>query len=272
MQDVRPGDEAALAKLDRAGQNWEVLRQGLDVLAGRDEHAAVLEFVRWWQQETLLRPDPGSRKRDQVPFRPETEAHHDVLDRVVAARRVMLERGAKDQLPDSYYVPCRECGVLFTTEAPHFARTCTSCQRAGPYSQRLGVHVTGALPVFLGGSYPRGPQRPRYAWPTVCEHPECVDIFLAKNRTELYCSAHTRLSAFQAWQQDATPKHERFRFFPNYEVLSEGTAIQQGFLIQGEQRVCIIGSSGFQARDIEEFRPLVERAKATGLLRIVRVP
>jgi len=33
----------------------------------------------------------------------------------------------------------------------------------------------------------------------------------------------------------------------------------------------LIGPDGYQARDIEEFRPLVERAKATGLLQIVRV-
>jgi hypothetical protein len=164
MQDIQPGNEAALAKLEKAGRNWNVVSEGLDVLAGRDKRAAVLDFVRWWQQETLLRPDPSADRRDRLPFRPETEAHHHVLNRVIAARGVMLARAGKEQLPDCFSIPCRECGVLFTTAAPRFARTCTSCQRARPYAQRLGVHVTGALPVFLGGSYPRGPQRPQYAW------------------------------------------------------------------------------------------------------------
>jgi hypothetical protein len=182
----------------------------------------------------------------------------------------MLDRSSRLRLPDSYSIPCLECGVICETKAPRFASTCGSCQRTRPYSQRLGIHETGALPVFLGGTYPRGPQRPQYGWPTVCEHPECVDIFLAKNRTELYCPAHPRLSAFQAWQRDSTPKYERFRFFPNYEVRGEATEIQLGFVIRGEQRVCVIGPGGYHARDIEEFRPLVERAKATDLLRIVR--
>jgi hypothetical protein len=40
-------------------------------------------------------------------------------------------------------------------------------------------------------------------------------------------------------------------------------------MIDGEPRVCVIGPEGYQARDEAEFRPLVARAAATDLLRIV---
>jgi hypothetical protein len=270
-QDIDPGDETGLEKLDRKAAAWNVIFERLDVLScgGAADHACVVNFVQWWQSEALLRPLPGSDHRDFVPLPRETEIHHHVLDRVLAARRHMLERRARARLPDFFAVPCKECGLIFKTEAPRFARTCPTCQGAGAYPQRLGVHETGGLPVFTGGFYPRGPQRRQYGWPTVCEHPECVSVFVANRRHQKYCPAHTRLSALQAKRRLGIPKHKLFRFFPNYTLCDEGSEIREEFMIDGESRVCIIGPAGYQARDEAEFRPLVARAVATDLLRIV---
>jgi hypothetical protein len=257
-QDIKPGDEAGREKLNKTADLWNQIFEQLDVLSCGDEiaHAKVGHFVRWWQRKALLRPDPGADRRELVPLRGETEIHHHVFDQVLKSRRTMLERQARPRLPDSYAIPCRECGLIFQTEAPRFARSCVSCQKAKPYPQRLGVHELGGLPVFTGGSYPRGPQRPQYGWPTVCEHPTCVTVFLAGRRHEKYCPAHSRLSALQAKRRPGTPKHEVFRFFPNYSECDQGSEVRYDFVIGGEPRICIIGEDGYQARDEAEFRPL----------------
>jgi hypothetical protein len=255
--------EEAEKRLDDLADFFQRVYEELDIRVAGNEQSQhlALSLIEEWQWG-LWRPLPDQTdRRAFVPTPWEMRFHHQVLDRVLYCRRFVPGR-----LPDRYWIPCETCGRIVETRAPRFARTCQKCQHEGEYQQRLGFHKTGAGPAFTGGFYSRGAQRPLYVWPTVCEHPDCVEVFSAKNRTELYCAAHTRLSAYQARQRDSRPKHERFRF-----LCDEGTYIRHEFLIRGEQRVCLIGPDGYQARDIEEFRPLVERVKATGSLRIVRV-
>jgi hypothetical protein len=183
----------------------------------------------------------------------------------------MLERRGTVTPPDTFWVPCKTCGRIYESRAPHFARTCGACQSEPPYKQRRRIHDCGAFPVFAGGFYPKGPQRGQYVWPTVCEHPECVDVFRAQRYDEKYCPSHTRVEALRARRKDPTPKNERFRFFPNYSGCDEGTEVRYDFVINGEPRACIIGHDGYQARDEAEFRPLAFYAATHPHLAIVSV-
>jgi hypothetical protein len=268
-QDVELGDEVACDKLKKDAARWQVIFGKLDKLARGDQkaRAAVVRFVDHWQRG-LLRPSPGEDVRRHVYLPFENALHHQVLDRLVRCRRTNWH--GRRCLPDTYWIPCKSCGCIIETTAPRFGRTCPACQHAPAYHQRLGVHKTGALPVYTGGLYSNGPNRRAYVWPTVCEHPDCVSLLLAANRDQKYCPEHTRLSALRARERDSRPKNERFRFFPNYEVFAEGGEVREEFTIRGERRVCVIGPNGYQARDVEELRPLIARATATDWLRIVR--
>jgi len=241
-QDLPRGDgktelEEAGKRRDDQADFFQRVYEELDIRVAGDEesksHMLALKLIEEWQWG-LQRPLPGeTEERAFVPTPWEMRLHHKVLDRVLHCRRFV-----PGKLPDRYWIPCETCGRVVETKAPRFARTCRKCQHGGEYQQRLGFHKTGAGPAFTGGFYSRGDQRPLYVWPTVCEHPDCVELFSAKNRTELYCPAHTRLSAHHARQRDSRPKHERFQFFPNYELCDEGTDIRHEFLIRGEQRAC----------------------------------
>jgi hypothetical protein len=105
-QDIKPGDEAGLEKLNKTADLWNQIFEQLDVLSCGDEiaHAKVAHFVQWWQREALLRPDSGADRRELVPLREETDIHHHVFDQVLKSRRTMLERQARPQLPDSYAI------------------------------------------------------------------------------------------------------------------------------------------------------------------------
>jgi hypothetical protein len=275
-QDVKPGDEGAAEALWRKARLWQVLfknlptRQWFEDARIREQHdRAAFEFVRWWQEEALLRPVEGEERRILVPTLQEMKIHHHVLDRVLEARKVMLERRSAVKLPETYALPCKTCGRVFETTAPRFARTCSECQKAPAYQQRLRIHRRGAFPVFTGGFYPKGPKRRQYVWPTVCEHPECVAVFPANHPDDLYCPDHTRLSAHRARRKLATPKNQRFRFYPNYSECDEGSEVRYDFVIDGKPRTCIIGPDGYQARDEAEFRPLAYYAAVQPVLKIV---
>jgi hypothetical protein len=273
-QKLKPDDEKAAAELlktalarQRFFKNLPRLDRPTTVIQAR----AAVDFVRWWQDEALLLPAEGEERREFVPTPWETKIHHHVFDRVIEARKVMLERRSTITLPDAFWLPCRTCGRIYESKAPHFARTCGACQSESPYEQRRRIHDFGAFPVFAGGFYPKGSQRRQYVWPTVCEHPECVVVFPAQRYDERYCPDHTRVEALRARRKDPTPKNERFRFLPNYLECDEGSEVRYDFVINGELRACIIGHDGYQARDEAEFRPLAFYAAANSLLTIVAV-
>jgi hypothetical protein len=265
--------ESSSALLRKAGA-WEKV---FEKLPGNDprwiedgERRAELArvFVGWWQDEALLAAPKGTSSRRFVPMLQETKAHHHVLDCVLRAREAMLEYGV-GRLPDNYSLPCLTCGRIFESQAPRFARTCGGCQKESPYPQRRRVHATGALPVFAGGFFPKGSQRRQYVYLTVCEHPECVAVFAATHPEKKYCPNHTRVSATRARHRLATPKHKRFRFYPNYSECDEGTEVGYNFIIEGQRRTCIIGPDGYEARDEAEFRPLAYYAATQSVLNIV---
>jgi hypothetical protein len=261
-QDVIPGDEDAAAELLRKAPHRQAF---FELIPNRqhfreEEAIAAAEFVQWWQDETLLRPPAGEERRQIVALPQEIEIHHHVLSRVLEARRVMLEQRSAVRLRDTYALPCKSCGRIFKTRAPHFARTCRACQKEPAYRQRLRVHELGSLPVFAGGFHAKGPERRQCVWPTVCEHPECVAVFPATRWNERYCPDHTRVSANRARRRLRVPKHKRFRFYPNYSECDEGTEIRYDLMISGERRACVIGPNGYEARDEDEFRPLAHYA------------
>lgn len=271
-------DDAATADLWRRAANWQLLFgeiQKPGAFSGRRVEAAR-RFVQWWQEDALQSAGENDR-RAFVPTAFETEAHHRVFGRVIEARRVLLEQrsagllpdGPAMLLPDEYRLPCASCGYIFRTAAPRFARTCDACQRTPTYRQRLRPHQLGSLPVFAGGFHKKGSEHARYVWPTVCEHPECVSVFPAKRWDECYCSDHTRASAARARQRLGRPKHELFRFYPDYSACDEGSEVRFDLEIGNEPRVCIVGPQGYQARDEKEFRPLASYAASGHPIRIV---
>jgi hypothetical protein len=271
-------DGAAAADLWRWAANWqsffgEIQKPG----AFSDQRVEVARhFVEWWQEEALQSAGENGR-RAFVPTVFETEAHHRVFGQVIEARRVLLEQrsagflpdGPAMLLPDEYRLPCATCGYIFRTAAPRFARTCEACQRTPTYRQRLRPHQLGSLPVFVGGFHKKGSEHARYVWPTVCEHPECVSVFPARRWDECYCSDHTRVSAARARQRLGKPKHELFRFYPDYSACDEGSEVRFALEIGHEPRECIVGPQGYQARDEKEFRPLASYAASGHPIRIV---
>jgi hypothetical protein len=274
---VEIGGEAA-PELWQTAASWQKIFECLQIPGAFSavRARAALNFVRWWQEEALLSA-PGNDRRAFVPTAFETEAHHRVFAPVIEARKVLFEQrragllldGPGALLPDEYALPCATCGHIFRTAAPRFARTCDACQRTPAYRQRLRPHQLGSLPLFAGGFHKKGSEHGRYVWPTVCEHPECVSVFPAKRWDECYCSDHTRVSATRARQRLARPKHELFRFYPDYSECDEGSEVRFDFVIGTEPRVCVIGPRGYQARDEEEFRPLAFYAAGSHPIRIV---
>jgi hypothetical protein len=244
-----------------------------DLAARPENHELVIEFVWWWQERALLAPTEGEEPRRLVPLPWETGIHDRILDAVLQARRVMEARPSEFRLPDAYPLPCGTCGQIFETRAPRFGRICSDCHRTRPYEQTRRLHTLGSLPMFTGGFYAKGPERRRHVWPTVCEHPDCVDVFPADHPQAEYCPKHRRKGRVAAHRASLSraPKQTRYRFYPNYEVCDEGTSFSYFFSIAGENRECVIGPDGYQARDEEEFRPLAHHAASDERLLILKV-
>jgi hypothetical protein len=243
-----------------------------DLAARPENHELVTEFVWWWRERALLTPTEGEEPRRLVSLPWETEIHHRILDAVLLARRVMEARPSAFPLPDAYPLPCETCGRIFETRAPRFGRICGDCHRTRKYDQSIRDHRLGSRAMWTGGFYEKGPERRRYVWPTVCEHPECVDVFSAPHPEAAYCPKHRRTGRVAAHRASLSraPKRTRYRFYPNYEVCDEGTSFSYFFTIAGENRECVIGPDGYQARDEEELRELAHCAASDEPLLILK--
>jgi hypothetical protein len=86
----------------------------------------------------------------------------------------------------------------------------------------------------------------------LCDHPDCLEFFLAEGWQQAYCAQHRdRTAAARARARTSRPKHERWLF-----VADESITVKFHDSL-GRERVCNVGPAGYWAKDAWEFEQLL---------------
>ena len=133
--------------------------------------------------------------------------------------------------------------------------------QCSPYKPRALVHPRGGLIQYKRGDYPnhrRGQTLgvEEYGTSVVCAHPDCLELFLAANRSHEYCDTHkNRREEVRRLRRVRPPKRERFAF-----ILAAGVdELTYHWGPLAEETKVRPGETRF-AGDEEEFLELVQLA------------
>ncbi len=217
-------------------------------LAGKTDPVSRRLLLMWWQAQMELLP------RD-VPIQPSiTETSHYLLK---SLRSHFGRKVFGRYCPLAALLPCKSCGRIFESKAPHFASNCKECpKRSGEYTLPAR-HVSGAMQMWSDGFYPKGPAGPSGGYSVLCQHPDCIEFFLATRSDTRFCETHRDPKHRMQTLRRADDKFTRYRFRTADGDVSCSFCVDDS----GVQRVCNITPSGYTATDLPEFTALLQAAR-----------